>query len=124
MNAKQKGIMVIWLTVAGMLVSLGFAEDWLLNHWNTSKWPALLLVLLIITLARRHEGPAGDQGWCNLNETIDQHPWIRLYMAAYCLVIVGGAITIIVKNINITEFFGAMELTVALVGIMLPALNR
>lgn len=120
MTKAQKKIVSGWLLVALLIIILSVFNDWILGHWDTIRWPSFVVILIIAALSKKKHSPA--DGRFQINRVVEENPWVKIYLAIYCvaiaiaIAIAIGANYVIFNNIKLeagfVELFSAMGLLI------------
>lgn len=120
MTSQQKIIILLWLSTLDSLIVLTIFDEWILDNWGGIKWPFLCVILFFSALSQSNPSSSIEQGRHNINEIVSSNPWIKVYMAAYCFIVVIMSLRAMNSGINPFENMGNTELIMSLFGIMLP----
>lgn len=116
MTKTQKKIVSGWLIVGLLIVILSAFNDWILKHWDTIRWPSFIVILIIAALSKKKHSHA--DGRFQINRVVEENPWIKIYLAIYCVAIAIGSCYVIFNNIKLDV--GFVELSSALGLLILP----
>ena len=122
MTYRQKTIITLWMAILISLVLLAIFDDWVLENWDAIRWPSLIVIFIIAGLSQSKNPSSLDHGRNDINEIVSSHPWIKLYIAIYCLIVAVTCFVVLSKGINISESVGTVELMASVFGIMLPVI--
>lgn len=120
MTHRQKAIIALWVIIFISLLLLSTFDEWVMDNWESIRWPSLIAILFMAGLSHSKESTSLDQGRHNINQIVNSHPWIKLYMAIYCLIVALVCFSAINRGINLSETMGTVELMISIFGIMLP----
>ena len=114
MTKAQKKIVSGWSVIVSLIITFSVFNDWILENWDTIRWPAFIVILIFAALSNKKHSTA--DGRFQINRVIEENPWIKIYLAIYSSAITIGAIYVIFNNIKIeagfVELFTAMGLLI------------
>jgi len=120
MSKKQKMIVGTWAAIFFTLVLLAIFDEWVQENWDSIRWPSFIIILIIAAFSQKQGQASVSEGRHNINEIVNNHPWIKLYMIIYCLIVAIVCFNVVSKGVNLSESIGTIELALAIFGIMLP----
>ena len=120
MTNRQKVIIVLWVVIFISLLLLSTFDEWIMDNWESIRWPSLIAILFMAALSQPKEPSSLKQGRQNINQIANSHPWIKLFMAIYCLIVAIVFFSAINRGINLSESMSTIELMISIIGIMLP----
>lgn len=120
MTYRQKTIIALWVSILASLVLLSIFDEWVMENWESIRWPSLIVIIFLAGLSQSKNPSSLEQGRHNINEIVNSHPWIKIYMAIYCFIIAIVCIIALNRGINLSETMGMVELMISIFGIMLP----
>jgi len=84
MNTAQKRLAGLWATAIIAVVIILLSAEWMLEEWDYLRWPALALLAIAAAFHRKPLPSWGERSQ-RINETVQRHPFIRVWLAVYGL---------------------------------------
>ena len=78
MNKAQRKVVIAWVSLSVLLILGAIGHEWLLDNWNWAKWPALILLILIVAGSGR-EGIGWSEPGRSLGSFIEEHPALKAW---------------------------------------------
>ena len=101
MTRKQRRLIYTWIGFAALFAAWIIFDEWVTNHLRLLRFALLLAMPFVFLFARKPQRPP------DLEETAEDHPWVKIWMAICCIGIIGLYVLTTHSSIRLEEVFGS-----------------
>ena len=119
MNAAQKRLASRWILATTTVVIVLLSAQWMLEVWDYLRWPAWVLLVIAAVFSRKSI-PTWNERWDRINETAQRHPFVRVWLAVYGLLLATGVFWVLKTNLDVIDNFGMAFFLLLFIGLLAP----
>ena len=119
MNTAQKRLAGLWATAIIAVVIVLLSAEWMLEEWDYLRWPALVLLAIAAAFHRKPLPSWGERSQ-RINETVQRHPFIRVWLAVYGLLLAIGVCWTLKTHFDLINGLGTAFFFLLFIGLVAP----